>query len=167
MLSRLSIRDIVLIDRLDIDFAAGLAVLTGETGGKIDVEPVDQNDVADRKSGEHELSKSSNTWSCPDSFRLPTPCRFAIIKDAEGRHKAGHETVDVRKRLVSVIPGRAEGADPESRCNLRILVLIPGSLAARAPRNDRLGQPSPTFLNALLIQEPWFSFGTAPPDVTS
>ncbi len=32
MLSRLSIRDIVLIDRLDIDFANGLAVLTGETG---------------------------------------------------------------------------------------------------------------------------------------
>src|SRR5690242_1229191 len=32
MLSRLSIRDIVLIDRLDIDFARGLAVLTGETG---------------------------------------------------------------------------------------------------------------------------------------
>jgi DNA repair protein RecN (Recombination protein N) len=32
MLSRLSIRDIVLIDRLDIDFDAGLAVLTGETG---------------------------------------------------------------------------------------------------------------------------------------
>ena len=32
MLTRLSIRDIVLIDRLDIDFASGLAVLTGETG---------------------------------------------------------------------------------------------------------------------------------------
>jgi len=32
MLSRLSIRDIVLIDKLDIDFAMGLAVLTGETG---------------------------------------------------------------------------------------------------------------------------------------
>src|SRR3954466_1507631 len=32
MLSRLSIRDIVLIERLDIDYAAGLAVLTGETG---------------------------------------------------------------------------------------------------------------------------------------
>ncbi|AXK83565.1 DNA repair protein RecN [Pseudolabrys taiwanensis] len=32
MLSRLSIRDIVLIDKLDIDFAGGLAVLTGETG---------------------------------------------------------------------------------------------------------------------------------------
>src|SRR3954469_25720630 len=32
MLSRLSIRDIVLIERLDIDYVAGLAVLTGETG---------------------------------------------------------------------------------------------------------------------------------------
>jgi DNA repair protein RecN (Recombination protein N) len=32
MLSRLSIRDIVLIERLDIDFAPGLSVLTGETG---------------------------------------------------------------------------------------------------------------------------------------
>ena len=32
MLARLSIRDIILIDRLDLDFAQGLAVLTGETG---------------------------------------------------------------------------------------------------------------------------------------
>jgi DNA repair protein RecN (Recombination protein N) len=32
MLVRLSIRDIVLIDKLDLDFASGLAVLTGETG---------------------------------------------------------------------------------------------------------------------------------------
>src|SRR6201994_2346881 len=32
MLARLSIRDIVLIERLDFEFARGLAVLTGETG---------------------------------------------------------------------------------------------------------------------------------------
>ncbi|MCA3613239.1 MAG: DNA repair protein RecN [Methylobacterium sp.] len=32
MLSRLSIRDIVLIERLDLDFRHGLSVLTGETG---------------------------------------------------------------------------------------------------------------------------------------
>ena len=32
MLIRLSIRDIVLIDKLDLDFAKGLVVLTGETG---------------------------------------------------------------------------------------------------------------------------------------
>ena len=32
MLTRLSIRDIVLIDALDLDFAGGLTTLTGETG---------------------------------------------------------------------------------------------------------------------------------------
>lgn len=32
MLAQLSIRDIVLIERLDLEFAAGLSVLTGETG---------------------------------------------------------------------------------------------------------------------------------------
>jgi DNA repair protein RecN (Recombination protein N) len=32
MLTRLSIRDIILIDRLDLDFTSGLSVLTGETG---------------------------------------------------------------------------------------------------------------------------------------
>ncbi len=32
MLSQLSIRDIVLIERLDLTFEAGLSVLTGETG---------------------------------------------------------------------------------------------------------------------------------------
>src|SRR5512134_1744900 len=32
MLAHLSIRDIVLIERLDIDFRSGLSVLTGETG---------------------------------------------------------------------------------------------------------------------------------------
>jgi len=32
MLARLSIRDIVLIDKLDLDFSVGLSVLTGETG---------------------------------------------------------------------------------------------------------------------------------------
>jgi len=32
MLTRLSIRNVVLIDKLDLDFTAGLAVLTGETG---------------------------------------------------------------------------------------------------------------------------------------
>ncbi len=32
MLARLSIRDIVLIDQLDLEFSAGLSILTGETG---------------------------------------------------------------------------------------------------------------------------------------
>ena len=53
MLTRLSIRDIVLIDRLDLDVTSGLSVLTGETGGDVEIKPVDQNDVANRKAGQH------------------------------------------------------------------------------------------------------------------
>jgi DNA repair protein RecN (Recombination protein N) len=32
MLTALSIRNVVLVDRLDLDFTSGLTVLTGETG---------------------------------------------------------------------------------------------------------------------------------------
>ena len=32
MLRRMSIADVVLVDRLELDFQAGLTVLTGETG---------------------------------------------------------------------------------------------------------------------------------------
>ena len=34
MLARLSIRDVVLIDELDLEFSAGLTILTGETGAR-------------------------------------------------------------------------------------------------------------------------------------
>jgi hypothetical protein len=37
----------------------------------------------------------------------------------------------------SVIPGRAEGANPESSYLRRACFWIPGSLATLAPRNDR------------------------------
>ena len=36
-----------------------------------------------------------------------------------------------------VIPGRAEGANPESRSNLDVYIWIPGPLALRASRNDK------------------------------
>ena len=38
-----------------------------------------------------------------------------------------------------VIPGRAEGANPESRNEFGARIWIPGPLAARASRNDRKG----------------------------
>ena len=49
MLSHLSIRDIVLIEKLEIDFGAGLSVLTGETGTEVDLQLLDQDDVTDRQ----------------------------------------------------------------------------------------------------------------------
>ena len=70
MLTALSIRDIVLIEKLDLNFEGGLSVLSGETGagksilldafalalggrGEFDIEPFDQDDVTDRQTRQH------------------------------------------------------------------------------------------------------------------
>ena len=78
MLTRLAIRNIVLIEALDLDFGGGLGVLTGETGagksilldalglvlgnraetglvraGEHQIQPLDQDDVADGKTSQH------------------------------------------------------------------------------------------------------------------
>src|SRR4051794_16296114 len=45
---------------------------------------------------------------------------------------------------LHVIPGRAEGANPESRCKYRLVGWIPGSRASPAPRNDRGDRAAPT-----------------------
>ena len=42
--------------------------------------------------------------------------------------------------IILVIPGRAEGANPESRTRPGACIWIPGSLAPLAPRNDRIGK---------------------------
>jgi len=51
MLTTLSIRDVVLIQRLDLSFGAGLTVLTGETGAEGEVQALDQHDIADGEGG--------------------------------------------------------------------------------------------------------------------
>ena len=47
-----------------------------------------------------------------------------------------HKQQGGRSVAYSVIPGRAEGANPESGGAPGICIWIPGSLAALAPRND-------------------------------
>src|SRR5262245_13285251 len=56
---------------------AGLTGKDGKLVGKVDVEPVDQNDVADRKSGEHGVPSWQS--SCPELDRAYL-LRFAYSK---------------------------------------------------------------------------------------
>jgi len=55
MLRSLSIRDFVIVDRLDLEFEAGFTALTGETGVERQIELIDENDVADRQAREHRV----------------------------------------------------------------------------------------------------------------
>ena len=78
MLTSLSIRDVVLIETLDLDFSSGLGVLTGETGaGKsilLDALGLALGDRAD--SG---LVRSGATQaSVTASFRLPNAAKALL-----------------------------------------------------------------------------------------
>ena len=68
---------------------AGLAGEHRQTGREVDVEPVDQDDVANREPGQH--AGLLMQVACPDPLRASTPSRFAIIKDVDGRNKSGRE----------------------------------------------------------------------------
>ncbi|EIZ81368.1 DNA repair protein RecN [Novosphingobium sp. Rr 2-17] len=85
MLSRLSIRNIVLIEALDLDFAGGLGVLTGETGaGKsilLDALGLVLGNRADSGLVRAGADRASVTASF-DFATLPEPLR-TIIADAE------------------------------------------------------------------------------------
>ena len=71
---------------------AGLAGEHGQPVGEIDVEPIDQDDVADRKPGKHGLGRSHY----PRPGRGTPSCRFAIIKD-DNEPGQGPAIANVRK----------------------------------------------------------------------
>src|SRR5438045_3218355 len=82
MLARLSIRDIVLIERLDIEFARGLAVLTGETvAGKsilLDAFALALGVCSTRLPGLIRTSRQSNRCGTQDAPR--TRCSTNIAR---------------------------------------------------------------------------------------
>src|SRR5690606_37647127 len=91
MLAHLSIRDIVLIERLDLDFSSGLSVLTGETGaGKAIL--VDSLSKALGVRGDESLVRHrASQRSLTAVFSVPQnhPAREAIREtwlDDEGGH---------------------------------------------------------------------------------
>jgi DNA repair protein RecN (Recombination protein N) len=71
MLVRLAIRDIVLIDRLDLDFGSGLTVLTGETGAGKSI-LIDALSLALGARGDGDLVRSGSAQGSIDAvFELP------------------------------------------------------------------------------------------------
>ena len=70
MLSRLSIRDIVLIERLDIDFSPGLSVLTGDDGLLVPFDPLvgtnNEGLFSDAAANPQPSCEPDETGQCPD-----------------------------------------------------------------------------------------------------
>ena len=81
MLSRLSIRDVVLIEALDLDFGAGLDVLTGETGAGKSI-LLDALGLALGARGDSGLVRHGAAQaSVTASFDAPAPVLSALLEE--------------------------------------------------------------------------------------
>jgi DNA repair protein RecN (Recombination protein N) len=140
MLTSLSIRDVVLIEALDLDFASGLGVLTGETGaGKsilLDSLGLALGDRADSGLVRSGCAQASVTAS----FDAPAPA-LALLKDNDLHCEPG-EALIVRRTVKADGGSRAFVNDqPVSAALLRslgaLLVEIHGQHDDRGLINPR------------------------------
>lgn len=100
MLSRLSVRDVVLIEKLDLDFAGGLCVFTGETGaGKsilldsLALATGARSDAALVRRGCKQLSVTAE-FSLPDGHEV-----FKVLDEHEIEHESDEPLV--LRRIVT------------------------------------------------------------------
>lgn len=149
MLTRLSIRNIVLIEALDLEFAGGLGVLTGETGaGKsilLDALGLVLGARADSglvRAGEDQASVTA----CFEFDRLPGAIR-AVLAEAEVDVEPG-EPLLIKRRLKADGGSRAFVNDqPVSAALLR--ELAPALVELHGQHDDR-GLVNPRGHRALL-----------------
>jgi DNA repair protein RecN (Recombination protein N) len=132
MLARLSIRDIVLIERLDIDFASGLSVLTGETGaGKsilLDAFALALGGRGDAGLVRHGMEQGQVTASFDLPAKHPV---FAALKandlDVEG---------DLILRRVQLADGRTRAFINDQAVSVQVLRGIGASLVEIHGQHD-------------------------------
>ena len=84
MLNHLSIRNIVLIEKLDLDFQSGLTVLTGETGAGKSILLDSVGLILGSRAETRLIRKGCETASVSASFTLPADhMAFALLKEAD------------------------------------------------------------------------------------
>ncbi|MEQ8603540.1 MAG: DNA repair protein RecN [Marivibrio sp.] len=135
MLTDLSIRDVVLIDRLDLDFTPGLAVLTGETGaGKsilLDSLGLALGRRADAKLVRPDAEKASVTAA----FRPPEGHPVWALLD---EHEIAPEDQVTLKRVLSA-DGRSKAFVNDSPCGVGLLKQIGETLVEIQGQFDQQG----------------------------
>src|SRR5882762_9918475 len=104
MLSRLSIRDVVLIDQLDLEFSPGLTVLTGETGAGKSI-LLDALSLALGARGDASLVRAGTTEGDVTAV-------FDVAADHPARTLAHEVGIAAEGELIL---RRVQGADGKSR----------------------------------------------------
>jgi DNA repair protein RecN (Recombination protein N) len=137
MLARLSIRDIVLIERLDIEFCRGLAVLTGETGaGKsilLDAFALALGGRGDAGLVRHGLEQGQVTAT----FDVPKghPAA-AILADNGLDDTSSHDACEMILRRVQLADGRTRAYINDQAISVQTLKAVGAALVEIHGQHD-------------------------------
>lgn len=139
MLSDLSIRDVVLIDRLDLDFGSGLAVLTGETGAGKSI-LLDSLGLALGRRGDARLVR-------PDADRATVVAGFAPpdghpVWALLAAHEIEPEDRLTLKRVLSA-DGRSKAFINDAPCGVGLLKQVGETLVEIQGQFDQQGLMDP------------------------
>src|SRR6266705_3675593 len=137
MLARLSIRDIVLIERLDIEFARGLAVLTGETGaGKsilLDAFALALGGRGDSGLVRHGVEQGQVTAV----FDVPKGHPASMILSDNGRDDASSEgSCEMILRRVQLADGRTRAFINDQAISVQTLKAVGSALVELHGQHD-------------------------------
>lgn len=156
MLVRLSIRDIVLIDRLDLGFEAGLTVLTGETGAGKSI-LLDAFALALGGRGRGDLVRVGSAQGQVSAvFDLPLEHRARAVAQAAGLDSEG----DLILRRVQLPDGRTRAFINDQPASVQILREIGATLVEIHGQHDDRALVDPAAHRAILD-----AFGGLEPDL--
>ena len=153
MLSALSIRDVVLIDRLDLSFGPGLTVLTGETGAGKSI-LLDSLGLALGDRADSGLVRAGQEQAVVTAFFSPALSHPAFALLADQGLEAEEEIVI--RRLVSR-DGRSRAFVNDQPVSAGLLRRLAGLLVEVQGQHDQIGLADPAAHGPLLD-----SFGVPP-----
>ena len=153
MLSALSIRDVVLIDRLDLSFGEGLTVLTGETGAGKSI-LLDSLGLALGDRADSGLVRAGQEQATVTAFFTPPLSHPAFALLAE-QGLEGEEEIVIR-RMVNR-DGRSRAFVNDQPVSAGLLRRLAGLLVEVQGQHDQIGLADPAAHGPLLD-----GFGVAP-----
>lgn len=135
MLTDLSIRDVVLIDRLDLDFTPGLAVLTGETGAGKSILLDSLGLALGRRADAKLVRPGADKATVAASFEPPDGHPVWALLD---EHEIDPEDVLTLKRVLSA-DGRSKAFVNDTPCGVGLLKQIGETLVEIQGQFDQQG----------------------------
>jgi len=146
MLRGLTIRDILLIDRLELVFQPGLTVLTGETGAGKSILLDSLGVVLGWRGRADVVREGADQGEVTAEFDLPDGHPVFAVLDETGL-RSGDELV---MRRVSARDGRKQGFVNDRRCSTEVLRRISDLLVELHGQHDDRGLLNPRGHRALL-----------------